>query len=716
MDSRVTSGFPVQRFKERIDNVYVEYAGQGIQGGDFPCPGSLVPNACALASWTDALFLCFVNQPACKALVIYSNDASCTDGCSPSPVAVLKTVLPNIENTFVYPTVSTLLSIDLPRPFPYFLYDHEVQILPPTPAQIAANNGSLAANGTGELGCAVAENALMFGTVVATLDGVDSPAACCAACQRLGWGPAGAGFVDAPNVTGCNAYNLCTRPGGCSSFEGFLLEDSAKPVSVRLEQGQCELRWLEISSISLGTPLVVIAKGPGVQFIGGGPLALWPPDRPGYALLPGRGLYVAGRYPCEGSLRPWSCDFEAPLDELDAKCQEDGQCAAMAVKPYVPLPSPANDSMTYRGFLRNASSPEVRLLITTSALYVKDTPAQASSSSGLFAGDIAGIAVGCAVAALVAVLALAVVLRQRRQRTPQQLEQGSKAGASREPSDVEEGGSTATPAPSEPALLPPELLQELFIRECLHLQQLRHPCIVSLSRDLHSALQVTAAGTSERLFAWQRRGRRVAHEVARALNYLHSKNVIHLDIKSPNVLLSSLGAAKLADVGFSKALSHTFLSDVGSKCGTLAWVAPEILLGHKQIGPAVDIYSFGVLIWEIVTGQRPARGQLRMPMVPDECPQEVCDLMLECLSDDPAKRPTAQQLVSRIGAMLDEAHQQQAEQAQRAGSAASEIPVTPVPAPVPADGLPGQVRHVELEVPPFNRPSPFAAAAGPAAP
>lgn len=90
--------------------------------------------------------------------------------------------------------------------------------------------------------------------------------------------------------------------------------------------------------------------------------------------------------------------------------------------------------------------------------------------------------------------------------------------------------------------------------------------------------------------------------------------------------------------------------------------------------------------------------------------------MLECLSDDPAKRPTAQQLVSRIGAMLDEAHQQQAEQAQRAGSAASEIPVTPVPAPVPADGLPGQVRHVELEVPPFNRPSPFAAAAGPAAP
>lgn len=48
---------------------------QGILGGDFPCPGSVQPGACALPSVTDALFLCFVSQPACKALVVYSNGA-----------------------------------------------------------------------------------------------------------------------------------------------------------------------------------------------------------------------------------------------------------------------------------------------------------------------------------------------------------------------------------------------------------------------------------------------------------------------------------------------------------------------------------------------------------------------------------------------------------------------------------------------------------------
>lgn len=50
-------------------------------------------------------------------------------------------------------------------------------------------------------------------------------------------------------------------------------------------------------------------------------------------------------------------------------------------------------------------------------------------------------------------------------------------------------------------------------------------------RDLHSALQLTATGSSERLFGWRRRGRRVAYEVAKALNYLHSRGVSHMDVK-----------------------------------------------------------------------------------------------------------------------------------------------------------------------------------------
>ena len=56
------------------------------------------------------------------------------------------------------------------------------------------------------------------------------------------------------------------------------------------------------------------------------------------------------------------------------------------------------------------------------------------------------------------------------------------------------------------------------------------PC--PTGRDLHSALQLTAAGSSsgERLFSWRRRGRRVAYDIAKALNYLHAKGVVHMDV------------------------------------------------------------------------------------------------------------------------------------------------------------------------------------------
>ncbi len=66
-------------------------------------------------------------------------------------------------------------------------------------------------------------------------------------------------------------------------------------------------------------------------------------------------------------------------------------------------------------------------------------------------------------------------------------------------------------------------------------------------RDLYSVLNLCSASSGERLFGWRRRGRRIACEVARALNHLHSKSVVHLDVKSSNVLLSATGACCCAD-------------------------------------------------------------------------------------------------------------------------------------------------------------------------
>ncbi|KAI7843034.1 hypothetical protein COHA_003366 [Chlorella ohadii] len=208
-------------------------------------------------------------------------------------------------------------------------------------------------------------------------------------------------------------------------------------------------------------------------------------------------------------------------------------------------------------------------------------------------------------------------------------------------------------------------MQEAFVNEALRLHQLHHPHVVALlgvtiagstgillmeycaGRDLRSALGLTAADSNERIFGWYRRGRRVVSEIAKALNFLHARGVVHMDVKSNNVLLTSGGTAKLADVGLSLLQTGTFLSDV-PVIGTFAWVAPEILVGSKQCSSAVDIYSLGVVMWEIITGERPKRGSLRMPVVPDECPQEMSDLMMECLSLEPSQRPTASQVVRRL--------------------------------------------------------------------
>lgn len=217
----------------------------------------------------------------------------------------------------------------------------------------------------------------------------------------------------------------------------------------------------------------------------------------------------------------------------------------------------------------------------------------------------------------------------------------------------------------------PQML-EAFLTEALRLQALRHPHVICFlgvmlkenkgvvlteyaeGRDLHSALELHAAGTQQRLFGWSRRGRRVAYDIAKALNYLHSKGVVHMDIKSSNVLLTASGTAKLADVAFSRLQQGTFLSDL-PLVGTFAWVAPEILMGGRNCTAAVDIYSFGVVLWEIITGERPQRGRLRSPRVPQECPQDVADLLDRMLSQDPVDRPNAQEVLQELGHLLSSA-------------------------------------------------------------
>ncbi|KAL4443807.1 hypothetical protein ABPG75_011544 [Micractinium tetrahymenae] len=144
---------------------------------------------------------------------------------------------------------------------------------------------------------------------------------------------------------------------------------------------------------------------------------------------------------------------------------------------------------------------------------------------------------------------------------------------------------------------------------------------------------------------WYKRGKQVAVDVARGLAYLHGRRLIHLDLKSGNILLDRHGHAKISDLGLARIAAHE--SAVTATVGTLDWAAPEVLLGQRCTEKA-DIYSFGVCLWEIATQSRPIRGRMRQLKCPQDCPPEVAALVAACMDPDPAQRPSAQQLVERL--------------------------------------------------------------------
>eukprot|EP00884_Botryococcus_braunii_P009492 jgi/Botrbrau1/18544/Bobra.0824s0002.1 len=144
---------------------------------------------------------------------------------------------------------------------------------------------------------------------------------------------------------------------------------------------------------------------------------------------------------------------------------------------------------------------------------------------------------------------------------------------------------------------------------------------------------------------WSVRGMRIAYDTAASLAHLHSQNIVHLDVKTPNILLTGDGTAKLGDVGLATWLSSLNTHRSMKDCwGTLPYMAPEVLVSSRASFSS-DIYSYGVVLWELITGEAPRRGCLRPCRVPEECSQEVADLVNRCWSPKKEERPTATDLM-----------------------------------------------------------------------
>ncbi|MHC4976350.1 MAG: serine/threonine protein kinase [Planctomycetota bacterium] len=103
----------------------------------------------------------------------------------------------------------------------------------------------------------------------------------------------------------------------------------------------------------------------------------------------------------------------------------------------------------------------------------------------------------------------------------------------------------------------------------------------------------------------------IAIQIAEALQHAHERNLIHRDVKPKNVMITSEGVAKLADMGLARAMTDKEAAEAeqGKAFGTPYYISPEQIRGEKDITPAADIYSLGSTLYHMVTGAVPFDGK-----------------------------------------------------------------------------------------------------------
>lgn len=142
------------------------------------------------------------------------------------------------------------------------------------------------------------------------------------------------------------------------------------------------------------------------------------------------------------------------------------------------------------------------------------------------------------------------------------------------------------------------------------------------------------------------------------LEYLHSVNIIHRDIKGANVLVDSEGVAKISDFGISKRNQYNQAYHRVTRMsmqGTVPWMAPEVTRG-KGYSAKVDIWSLGCLILEMLTNRNPwykvkgsviyLLGKGKAPPIPSNLSPEAKEFLAKCFNDNPELRPTATEILN----------------------------------------------------------------------
>ncbi|CAJ1958119.1 unnamed protein product [Sphenostylis stenocarpa] len=219
-----------------------------------------------------------------------------------------------------------------------------------------------------------------------------------------------------------------------------------------------------------------------------------------------------------------------------------------------------------------------------------------------------------------------------------------------------------------------------FWREADILSKLHHPNVVAFYGVVQDGPGATLATVTEYMvdgslrnvllrkdrYLDRRKRLIIAMDAAFGMEYLHSKNIVHFDLKCDNLLVNLKDPlrpiCKVGDFGLSKIKRNTLVS--GGVRGTLPWMAPELLNGSSnKVSEKVDVFSFGIVLWEILTGEEPyanmhygaiiggiVNNTLR-PTIPSYCDLEWKTLMEQCWAPNPTVRPSFTEIARRLRVM-----------------------------------------------------------------